>query len=141
MKSKKNKPIKQRQGRKPWIPTAQEIKEIEQMSSIGLTQEQIAWNLGINPDTLHTRKHSHPEISEAIKKGRAKGTRHVVSALMQNIESGNFNAQKFWLTVHAGWIDTTRNEHIGDKEKPIEHNINVVNSIEFWQERLEELLG
>lgn len=36
----------------------------------GLTDEQLAEKMGINPATLYDWKNKHPEISEALKKGK-----------------------------------------------------------------------
>lgn len=36
----------------------------------GLTDEQLAEKMGINPATLYDWKNKHPEISEALKRAR-----------------------------------------------------------------------
>lgn len=36
----------------------------------GLTNEQIAHNMGINPDTLYEYKKKYPEINDALKRGK-----------------------------------------------------------------------
>jgi transcriptional regulator with XRE-family HTH domain len=49
----------------------------------GLTDEQIAHNIGISTGTLYAWKNDHPEISEAIKKGKAPVDLEVENALLK----------------------------------------------------------
>jgi hypothetical protein len=132
---------KNKRGRKPWKPTAEIISDVEKMSAMGLTQDQIAYNIGINPDTLYVYKNKNTEISEAIKRGRAKGTRYVTSQLMKNIEAGNFHAQKYWLTVHAGWKEIQVTEFTGKDGNPVEHKISINSTEDELNSRIAELLG
>lgn len=44
---------------------------VESWARMGLTNEQIAKNIGINADTFYTWLKKYPEISESIKKGKA----------------------------------------------------------------------
>ena len=129
-----------KRGRKPWNPTPEEILEVEKMAAMGLTQEQIAYNLGINQDTFYVHKSKNTEISEAIKRGRAKGTRYVTSQLMKNIEAGNFNAQKYWLTVHAGWKEVQVTELTGANGEPMKHDIKISETEEEINARISELI-
>ena len=45
----------------------------------GLTDEDIAHNIGVNPCTLYDWKNKYPKISEAIKKGK-----EVVDIMVEN---------------------------------------------------------
>ena len=49
----------------------------------GLTDEQIAHNMGINVSTLYVYKNEHKEISEALKKGKEVVDRMVENALLK----------------------------------------------------------
>lgn len=49
----------------------------------GLTDEQIAANIGINRDTLYSWKKKHPDISDALKRGKAVVDVEVENALLK----------------------------------------------------------
>lgn len=50
---------------------------------MGLTNEQIAKNIGVNADTFYTWLKKYPEISESIKKGKAPIDFEVENALFK----------------------------------------------------------
>lgn len=56
---------------------------IEGWARDGLTNEQIACNIGINPDTLYTWMKKYPEISDTLKKGKEVIDRQVENALLK----------------------------------------------------------
>lgn len=49
----------------------------------GLNDEQIAYNLGIHPDTLYAYKNKYSEFSEAIKRGKEPRDLEVENALFK----------------------------------------------------------
>ncbi len=90
--------------RKPKIPINPE--QVELLASRGLTQGQICDCLGINVQTMLNRKKENSEITEAIKRGKAKGIKAVTNALFeQATKGGNVAAAIFWLKNNAGWRD------------------------------------
>lgn len=56
---------------------------IESWAREGLTNEQIAKNIGINTDTFYTWRKKYPDISEALKKGKAPIDFEVENALLK----------------------------------------------------------
>lgn len=64
----------------------------------GLTDEEIAKNMGIAVSTLYDWKNKFSEISEAIKKGKEVVDYQVQSALLQKALAGDVTAQIFWLS-------------------------------------------
>ena len=50
----------------------------------GLTDEQIATNMGINASTLYDWKNKHVEISKALKEGKDAVDRQVENALLKS---------------------------------------------------------
>lgn len=56
---------------------------IEGWARDGLIDEQIAVNIGITPATLYVWKNKFPEISEALKKGKAVVDYEVENALLK----------------------------------------------------------
>lgn len=63
----------------------------------GLTNEQIANNIGINVKTLYDWKNRNSNISNVLKKGREVVDFEVENALLKNALEGNVTAQIFWL--------------------------------------------
>ena len=73
------------------------INRIEHHAKLGLTQEQIAAILGFAATTLSEKKQNHPEIQEAITRGRAKTVGALSSQLLSASEKGSVQAQIFAL--------------------------------------------
>ncbi len=63
----------------------------------GLTDEQIAKNMGISYSTLKDWKNKYPAISAALKKGKEVVDFQVENALLSSALEGNTTAQIFWL--------------------------------------------
>jgi len=82
-----------------------DLKEVERLAGLGLTQEQIAVSLGVSPRTLDNRKAESAEFAQAIKKGQASAITEVSNALFQNAMGGNVTAQIFFLKARAQWKD------------------------------------
>lgn len=73
------------------------LLKIEGWARDGLTDEQIARNMGINPATLYDWKKKYPKIAESLKRSKDVADRQVENALFKNAISGNITAQIFWL--------------------------------------------
>lgn len=63
----------------------------------GLTQEEIAKNIGISARTLYLWKGKHKEIEEALKLGKEEANFLIENALFNKARSGNTTAMIFWL--------------------------------------------
>lgn len=70
---------------------------LEGWSRDGLTQEQIAHNMGIGLTTLKEWRKKEPTIETTLKKGREVADYEVENALFKNALDGNVTAQIFWL--------------------------------------------
>lgn len=80
-----------------WEQVKDKLILVEGWARDGLTNEQIAEKLGINPDTLYKYMKQYPEISETLKKGKEVVDYEVENALLKNALEGNITAQIFWL--------------------------------------------
>ena len=78
----------------------------------GLTDEQIAKNMGISVKTLFNRKTSYLPILQALKKGKEVVDYEVENALLSSALEGNTTAQIFWLKNRRPdkWRDKQKEE-------------------------------
>lgn len=65
-----------------WL-TPEGLVLLEGWARDGLTDEQIAESVGINPATLYVWKKKYPEISETLKRGKEVVDRQVENALLR----------------------------------------------------------
>lgn len=78
----------------------------------GLTDEQIAKNIGIGERTLYEWKEKYPQISQSLKKGKEVVDYQVENALLSSALDGNTTAQIFWLKNRRPdkWRDKQKDE-------------------------------
>ena len=89
----------------------------------GLTDEQIAHNMGISTTTLYEWKKKYSEIADTLKKTKEVVDREVENALFKKAIEGDTTAMIFWLknrrpndwrdkreTALSGAVDTTPKE-------------------------------
>ena len=67
---------------KEWL-TEDGLKSIESWASDGLTNEDIAHNMGVHRDTFNTWRKKYSVMSDALKKGRAPVVRDLENALIK----------------------------------------------------------
>lgn len=89
-------------GRKPFEPTQQERRMVEELSGYGLPQEQIAALVrdGIDDETL--RKHFKDEILT----GRANANAQVGKTLFQKAVGGDTASMIWWSKAQMRWRET-----------------------------------
>ena len=103
-----------------------DLKEVERLAGLGLTQEQIAISVGVSPRTLESRKAESAEFAAAIKKGQAAAVQEVSNALFQNAMGGNVTAQIFFLKARAKWKDRhEEGDEPGDDAQPVSVTVEV----------------
>lgn len=126
-----------------WL-TDEGLIKIEGWARDGLTDEQIAHNIGIHISTLYDWKNKFPDISDTLKKGKEVIDRQVENALLKRAlgyrydeityEDGtetkrvtkevqpDTTAQIFWLKNRkpSEWRDKQQIEHSGETT----HHIN-----------------
>ena len=85
---------------------------LEGWASDGLTDEQIAKNIGITVSTFYEWKKKYSEISESLKKGKEVVDYEVENALLSSALEGNTTAQIFWLKNRRPdkWRDKQKEE-------------------------------
>lgn len=71
------------------------LLKLEGWARNGLTDEQIAQNMGINPATLYEWKRKYPEISETLKRGKEIVDLQVENALLKRALGYSYNEDKY----------------------------------------------
>ena len=102
---------------------------MEVLASRGLTNEQICEYLGVSHETLYQRIKEYPEITEALKRGKAKGIAEISNTLFNQAKEGNVTASIFWLKCNAGWKEPTIVKVSGDEDGDpirVQHRISTV---------------
>lgn len=79
-----------------WL-TEDGLLRIQGWARDGLTNEDIAFNIGITAKTLYEWMIKYSEISEALKEGKDVIDRRIENALAKKAEAGDVTAMIFWL--------------------------------------------
>ncbi len=134
---------------KPWL-TESGLLTIQGWARDGLTNEQISYNIGINPKTLYDWMKKYPEIAEALALGKEVVDREVENALLKRALGYEYEEIKeevsddgfkrtvitkqvapdvaaiiFWLKNRKpdNWRDKQDINHSGENGGPIKINI------------------
>lgn len=83
----------------------------------GLTDEQIAHNMGVAPRTLERWKKSHSQICRALKVGHDQANFIVEGELFKKAIKGNTTAMIFWLKNN--WRDKYNDSELSPEERKL----------------------
>lgn len=110
--------------------------KLEDWAADGLTNEEIAKNVGVNPDTLYRWMREHSEISEAITRGRGLAQVQIENALYLRARGG---VQKLMKPMkrRVREYDAVTGKCVRDEEIVEEHEEEVyiapdTPAIKFW---------
>lgn len=148
-----------------WL-TEEGLIRLEGWARDGLTDEQIAENMGISRSTLHEWKNKYSDISNALKKGKEVVDRQVENALLKRAlgfyytediatpkgdvvevtryEKPDVTAAIFWLRNRK--VDTWRNKEQVDVRKIeaetefIKERTKLIKGVEKDTSKLDELV-
>lgn len=70
------------------------LRRLEAYARDGLTDDQVAKNIGVNRDTLYTWKKKYPDISDALKRGKEVIDVEVENALFKKATGFNKTVKK-----------------------------------------------
>jgi hypothetical protein len=89
---------------------------IEGWARDGLTNEQIAHNIGISRETLNVWTKKYSDISDALKKSKDVVDRQVENALFKKACEGDTTAMIFWLKTRRpnDWRDKRETQLSGN---------------------------
>jgi len=94
-----------------WV-TEEGLLLIEGWARDGLTDEQIAYNIGINRDTLYTWKKKYPDISDALKKGKKVVDRQVENALLKRALGYSYEEKTKELLANSDLQKNRGHDHV-----------------------------
>ena len=116
------------------------LEEVEQWARSGLTQQQIAHNLGIGLTTLKDYMKKSPSISAAIRGGKEVADVQVENALYKAALNGNVSAMIFWLKNRRPdkWKDKREPEEIEIMRRELKLKEK---KLELELKKVEELLN
>ncbi|MBX6333726.1 helix-turn-helix domain-containing protein [Candidatus Saccharibacteria bacterium] len=141
-----------------WL-TPENLTLLEGWARDGLTDEQIAENIGIRRETLYDWKKRYPNISNALKRGKEVIDRQVENALLKRAIGYEYEeeTQEYIpeldrmvvtkrvkkkqapdVTAQIFWLKNRRPDKWRDKQD-IEHSGSVKNEIDMSGLSLEEL--
>src|ERR1700692_1702237 len=87
-----------RRGRKP---IHMDLQELEKLSALQCTDQEIAGWFGVTTRTIESRR-KKTEFAAAMERGRVKGRITVRRAQMKMLEGGN-GTMGVWLGKYLGW--------------------------------------
>lgn len=96
-----------------WL-TTDGLTLLEGWARDGLTDEQIASNMGIVSSTLYTWKKDHEEISEALKKGKEVVDIEVENALLKRALGYSYEEKKVEVSEEGTKVTKTIKEVVPD---------------------------
>lgn len=87
-----------------WPEVKDKLHHVEKWARDGLTEEQIAKNLGIAKSTLNEYKNEHSDLLTAIKRGRAGVVTEIENALVRRALGYEYEEVKTYIKDENGKI-------------------------------------
>ncbi len=100
-------------ARPKFEPTDKHRSEVKLYAAYGISHEDIAAQIGIDPKTL--RKHFRQELTSGVTEANAK----IAQRLFKKAMDGDTIAMIWWTKARAGWSEKTRTEVTGKDGGPI----------------------
>jgi len=102
--------------------------ELEKLSSIHCTDEEIAGFFGVSARTIRNKR-KHPEYAAAMERGKAKGRISLRRSQWKAAEKGNASMLQFLGKQVLGQRDVTPVELSGPNGKDLKISWEVINEI------------
>lgn len=117
-----------------WL-TDEALLLLEGWARDGMTDEQIAEHMRISIRTFYTWKSQFPQISQAIKRGKAVVDYAVENALLKKALSGDVGACCFWLKNRRPdkWRD--KPEKPEERDEPLEKYLEGMRHVQIKEDQ------
>lgn len=110
---------------KEWI-TEEGLIKLEGYARDGLSNKQIAHNIGIREETIYTWMNKYPQLDKAIKKGKEVVDREVENALLKRALGYEIEETKTYMKDNG---NGTQTKHI---ERTKKHVAGDTTAMIFW---------
>lgn len=117
-----------------WSEIEGRLKEIEMWASMGLSDLQISFNLGISKDTFYRYKKEHSDFSDHLKRGKNVADFKVENALYKKATGYTVKKQGA-IKVKETYFDEKGNKCTKEDVKLVDMEEEVpadVSAIKFW---------
>ena len=130
---------KRRPGNQPFVATEKDRRQVEVMTGLGLTQEQIGKILGFSEDTL--QRHFRAELDSGVAKANAQVAQNLFS-IATSRDQGSVAAAIFWMKSRGKWKEINHHAHGGDNDRaPIKIDANLKGLSDTELDQMQNLLG
>lgn len=117
-----------------WKEISKRLEDVETWASMGLSETQIAFNLGISRATLENYKRDHLDILESLKRGKNQADFKVENALYKKA-TGYIAKETVVQKTKEIYYDENNNKCSKENLETVEVEKEVppdVNAIKFW---------
>ena len=106
-------------GRKKIVFTEEDYENITRWAGLGLSEQQIADNLGVSLSSIARNKRHNDKFDTALKKGKSKSIEVITNALFEKAKNKDTTSMIFWLKNRAPneWNDNVQVNHKIDIKK------------------------
>ena len=106
-------------GRKKIVFTEEDYDNITRWAGLGLSEQQIADNLGVSLSSIARNKRHNDKFDTALKKGKSKSIEVITNALFEKAKNKDTTSMIFWLKNRAPneWNDNVQVNHKIDIKK------------------------
>lgn len=115
-----------------WLEDEYKLTKLRGWARHGLTNEEIAANIGISVATLYNWKNSNVEFFEVLKADRDYCDDQVENALYKAAMEGNTTAQIFWLK------NRRRNDWRDKQELEVSGEVGITDALRQARERMND---
>jgi transposase len=101
-----------------WPQVKDKLILVQKWARDGLTEEQIAKNLGIGKNTMNNYKNEHEDFRAALKKGKEVAVTEVENALFKRALGYEYEEVKTYMKVESDGKEVTYTERTVKHEPP-----------------------
>ena len=133
LKSQNEKGVK-RIAKSKWEQVKEKLQNVETWASMGLSDVQIAFNLGISKDTFYRYKKDHTDFSDSLKRGKVVADTKVENSLYKKA-TGYSTTEQMAIKVKEESYTTEGKKIVNEKVEVVEVIKEIqpdVAAIKFW---------
>lgn len=125
---KRRRPAGARHGQPKVELEAGDLKLLERLAGLGLSERNMATAIGVSDATWEALKKRDPRLSGALEKGRAEAARQVANRLFQLCMRGNLGALIWWEKTRSGRHEM--GTQVADDARPFTFTLDIASDPE-----------